>query len=195
MKGRILITCVVLAIAAAACAGPDLIGGDDAIQETESVTDEANTRSGTTGEEPASEPGNGDQTTDSSGPDVDPPDENTPADEAPSTSASDLTPAAEQPVPVEPPEPIQEPVSGLQPIIDLAKADLAQRLSVGVETIAVSGAESVVWPDGGLGCPQPGMVYTQVQVDGTYIELIAGGVVYPYHSGGSQGPFLCQGKG
>jgi hypothetical protein len=36
------------------------------------------------------------------------------------------------------------------------------------------------------------MEYLQVQVDGTLIELAAGGERYRYHSGESRPPFLCE---
>jgi hypothetical protein len=55
--------------------------------------------------------------------------------------------------------------------------------------------EDVVWPDGGLGCPTPGMVYTQVMVEGYRILLQHQGQVYAYHGGGSSPPFLCQNPG
>ena len=37
------------------------------------------------------------------------------------------------------------------------------------------------------------MEYLQVQVDGTLIELEAGGERYRYHSGETRPPFLCGG--
>jgi hypothetical protein len=36
------------------------------------------------------------------------------------------------------------------------------------------------------------MEYQQVQVDGTLIELEAGGEHYRYHSGETRPPFLCE---
>jgi hypothetical protein len=80
----------------------------------------------------------------------------------------------------------------LQPLVDQAVADLAVRLSIDASTIETISASSVTWPDGSLGCPQPGMNYTQVLVDGTKIELAVDGTAYSYHSGGSRSPFLCQ---
>ena len=80
------------------------------------------------------------------------------------------------------------------PLADLvaaAVADLAERLSVPIGAIVVVSAESVVWPDGSLGCPIPGMRYTQVQVDGTKIVLSVNGSIYNYHSGATRDPFLC----
>ncbi len=73
-----------------------------------------------------------------------------------------------------------------------AKQDLANRLSVSKDQIDLIEVRSVTWPDGSLGCPQPGMMYTQMVVDGLLIRLRARGNIYEYHSGGSRDPFLCQ---
>jgi hypothetical protein len=80
----------------------------------------------------------------------------------------------------------------LDTLIQSAKEDLAQRLSIIVEQIEVVEARSVVWPDASLGCPQPGMQYKQVPYDGALIRLRAEGRVYDYHSGGARGLFLCE---
>jgi len=79
----------------------------------------------------------------------------------------------------------------LADLVALASADLAERLTVTLDEIAVVSAESVVWPDGSLGCPVPDMRYTQVQVDGAKIVLSVDGGLYNYHSGGNRSPFLC----
>ena len=81
--------------------------------------------------------------------------------------------------------------SAMEDLVMQAKADLAHRLSVPIDQIEVLEARSVVWPNGSLGCPRPGMRYKQVQVDGVLIRLQANGQVYEYHSGGSRGLFLC----
>jgi hypothetical protein len=73
-----------------------------------------------------------------------------------------------------------------------AEQDLARRLSLDVDQIELVEVQAVVWPDGAMGCPQPGMVYTQLQQDGLLIRLRVGKVTYNYHSGGSRGPFLCE---
>lgn len=81
----------------------------------------------------------------------------------------------------------------LQPYVDQAIADLAGRLGEDPSSITVISAEAVVWPDGSLGCPEPGMIYTQAQVDGLLIRLSADGIEYRYHSGGRiTTPFLCE---
>lgn len=79
----------------------------------------------------------------------------------------------------------------LTPLVEFALADLSGRLGLDPSTVTVASARSLVWPDRSLGCPQPGMVYPQTPVDGTLIELLVDGRTYPYHSGGSRGPFLC----
>jgi hypothetical protein len=80
----------------------------------------------------------------------------------------------------------------LQQLVMQAEQDLARRLTISVEQIQLVEVQSVTWPDKGLGCPQPGMVYTQVQVDGLLIRLRAGNRLYEYHSGGNRAPFLCE---
>jgi hypothetical protein len=80
---------------------------------------------------------------------------------------------------------------GLQPFIDQAIDDLASRLEVEASTITTHAAVLVVWPDASLGCPQPDMFYAQVMTDGSVIELEHDGRYYRYHTGGTQGPFIC----
>jgi hypothetical protein len=80
-----------------------------------------------------------------------------------------------------------------QSYVDQAIADLAHRLGTNPSSVSVISAEAVVWPDAGLGCPEPGMVYTQVQVDGLLIRLSADDNEYRYHTGGRVStPFLCE---
>jgi hypothetical protein len=79
----------------------------------------------------------------------------------------------------------------IENLVIQAKQDLVDRLSILISQIEVLEAKSVVWPDASLGCPQPGMRYKQVRVEGVLIRLQANGQVYEYHSGGSRGLFLC----
>ncbi len=73
-----------------------------------------------------------------------------------------------------------------------AVTDLARRLAVDAAAITVVSSEEVTWRDGSLGCPKPGMNYTQALVDGTRIVLEHGGTRYEYHAGGTNPPFLCE---
>jgi hypothetical protein len=81
---------------------------------------------------------------------------------------------------------------GLEKLVDQATADLAERLNIDTAEIKVVEAKAVVWPDGALGCPDPGVAYTQVQREGALIRLLVGKRVYQYHSGGGRLPFLCE---
>jgi hypothetical protein len=75
------------------------------------------------------------------------------------------------------------PIDPELPLVQAAVQDLAQRLDVPTEDITVVKALAVTWPDGSFGCPEPGMAYIQVPVDGTLVVLQAGGRRYEYHGG------------
>ena len=77
------------------------------------------------------------------------------------------------------------------PPVQQATADLAERLDVAPDAIGVVRVEEVTWPNGGMGCPEPDMTYTQALVPGQFIQLEVDGQRYNYHSGGSRTPFLC----
>jgi hypothetical protein len=72
--------------------------------------------------------------------------------------------------------------AGLQSLIETAKEDLAQRLSLSVTQINLIEAKALTWPDSSLGCPQPGMAYTQILTPGYLILLEADRKVYEYHA-------------
>ena len=76
-------------------------------------------------------------------------------------------------------------------VAELARADLAVRLQVDPTQIEIVAAERVTWPDGSLGCPQPGEFYTQALVDGFRVVLGHASRVYLYHAGSDALPFLC----
>lgn len=73
-----------------------------------------------------------------------------------------------------------------------AVGDLAGRLDVPADRIAVVRVDEVTWRDGSLGCPRPGMFYNQSLVEGLRILLRCEGGSYSYHAGGCHEPFLCE---
>ncbi len=81
--------------------------------------------------------------------------------------------------------------TGYEGLIEQARVDLAEKLKVEVQAIELERFELVVWPDGSLGCPQPGMAYAQVQREGYRILLRHQDRVFTYHGGEDQAPFLC----
>ena len=103
--------------------------------------------------------------------------------------------------PVQPVSP--EPVPTLEPgttgevpeaLLDAIKKDLAARTGADPASIEVVRAQAVVWNDGSLGCPQPGMEYTQMLVDGYWVVLRYGGQDYDYRATQSGYFLLCGGN-
>ena len=77
------------------------------------------------------------------------------------------------------------------PSVQTAIDDLRERLGDPSAEVTVVSVEEVDWPDGSIGCPQPGMVYTQAIVNGMKIVLTHAGIRYNYHQGGSRDLFYC----
>src|SRR5262245_1690879 len=80
-------------------------------------------------------------------------------------------------------------------LVEQARADLARRESVAPDAVTLIEIRGILWPDGGLGCPRPGVRYPQVPVDGFLIRLGLGGRVFNYHQGRGRPPFLCERSG
>ena len=75
-----------------------------------------------------------------------------------------------------------------------ALSDLASRSGVTESDIKVRDARSVQWRSGAIGCPKPGMNYTQAIVPGMLLLLEANGTVYHYHGKAGQSLFYCPAK-
>ncbi len=76
-------------------------------------------------------------------------------------------------------------------VVEVAKADLAQRLNLSADEIQVVKVDSVQWRDASLGCPKPGMMYAQVITPGYQIILSAQGKEYDYRAT-EEHAFLCE---
>ena len=61
-----------------------------------------------------------------------------------------------------------------------------------VDEINFVSADSVTWPNGGLGCPAEGLNYIDVMVEGSRITLEAGGQIYIFHTDGGRNFVLCE---
>ena len=99
---------------------------------------------------------------------------------SPSPTQSDTLP---DPTPTEEPMP-DGPLAA-------AVADLSSDTGVDPDDIQVVVNQEVTWRDGSLGCPKPGMFYTQALVDGYRIVLRAGGEEVAYHGSAGKPPFRC----
>ena len=60
-----------------------------------------------------------------------------------------------------------------------------------LEAIKISGATPVNWRSGALGCPKPGMSYTEALVAGIWINLRVDNTVYRYHAAANGQPLYC----
>ena len=77
-------------------------------------------------------------------------------------------------------------------ILAPAIADLAARTGTAENRIIVRRAMPVVWNDGSVGCPEPGMAYTQAVVPGYWALLEHDGRYYSYHAASGSGFRLCE---
>jgi hypothetical protein len=80
------------------------------------------------------------------------------------------------------------PDAVLASVMDVA----ATEAGVAPADVTVVSAEPVTWGDGSLGCPQPGVMYTQALVDGYRVVVEAGGEQLDYRVGNGQ-VRLCEG--
>src|SRR5262245_60436081 len=68
-------------------------------------------------------------------------------------------------------------------LIAKARASLAQQVSASAaDSARIVSAEEVTWPNGAIGCPQPGRMYTQALVPGYRVVFEVGGQTYAYHA-------------
>ena len=80
----------------------------------------------------------------------------------------------------------------LQSMIQAALADAARRAKADAAAApTLVHAEKVTWPDGSLGCPMPGRVYTMALVPGYRIRIQSGAAQLDYHAAERGSPFLC----
>jgi hypothetical protein len=79
-------------------------------------------------------------------------------------------------------------------LLERITADASERTGVAVADIEVVTAEAVTWPDGSLGCPQPGQMYTQALVPGYQVVLTADDEELDYRATENGSFRLCEGE-
>ena len=92
-----------------------------------------------------------------------------------------------------PPTESSDPVTGEVPdqLLDEILRDMIERTGAARDKIAVIRAQATVWNDGSLGCPQPGVFYTQAMVNGYWVVLEVDGQKYDYRAADTGYFFLC----
>jgi hypothetical protein len=76
-------------------------------------------------------------------------------------------------------------------VAEAAVTHLAAKLGIPESEVQVIEVRIVEWPDGSLGCPEEGKLYTQAVVEGVQVVLQAHERVFDYHAGSDGEPFLC----
>jgi hypothetical protein len=93
-------------------------------------------------------------------------------------------------------EPSGQPGGSIDPALDAlvrpVVMDAASRLAVDPAVVALLSIDPVTWPDGSLGCPRPGELYTQALVDGHRIVVEAGGSRLDYRVTGPGAFRICE---
>jgi hypothetical protein len=79
----------------------------------------------------------------------------------------------------------------LESLTDAVLEHAARETGLARDALVVTSAEPVTWPDGSLGCPQPGMMYTQALVPGYRIRVRAGNDLLDYHASRRGSFVLC----
>ena len=117
---------------------------------------------------------------------------------APAADDADATPGGSRPVPsfdvISPsPEDSMDGSRGAIPdtVLEPILADAAERTGLPRADLVVTRAEAVTWNDGSLGCPEPGMLYTQALVDGYHVVIGADDERLDYRVGGGAAFKLC----
>jgi hypothetical protein len=114
---------------------------------------------------------------------------------APSTvDLSQLTPVPGNETPQvmpAPGRPGNDMVINQSPVLEATMLDLSRYLDVPVDDIELVQVEAVTWPNAGLGCPEEGMAYAEVMVEGSRITLLAEEQLYTYHTAGNGEFVLC----
>ena len=80
------------------------------------------------------------------------------------------------------------PASITDPIV----ADAATRLGVDPSAVTIVEAKAETFSDGSLGCPEPGMMYTQALVDGYQVVVEANGTQLDYRASAPGRFRICQ---
>ena len=80
---------------------------------------------------------------------------------------------------------------GLEPVVEAAVADLELRPVTGTAPVRVVLARKETFPDGAIGCPEPGKMYTQALVEGYRVVLARGERAWLYTAGEDGVPRLC----
>jgi len=79
----------------------------------------------------------------------------------------------------------------LPTILESILKEAAALAEVARDQLVIVHADSVVWNDGSLGCPEPGMMYIQALLNGYWVVIEAAGQNYDFRVGSGGSFRLC----
>ncbi len=76
----------------------------------------------------------------------------------------------------------ETPIVGEVPdeLLEQIYADMATQYGADLSGMQLLRAQQIIWPDGSLGCPEPGQMYTMAMVDGYWVQVQVGDELYDY---------------
>lgn len=83
------------------------------------------------------------------------------------------------------------PAVTLERAVQAALADASRRTGLAIEALQLHSAAAVIWPDGSLGCPQGGRVYTQALIPGYRVRIRTSEQEFEYHAALRGAVVLC----
>jgi len=105
-------------------------------------------------------------------------------------------PASERPMVTAAPPSVRSSTGGVDQV-DLDRVFRLAATESGQDptTLTVVSAESVTWPNGALGCPKMGVMYTEALVEGYRVVVSTGDRELDYRMSRSSEPRLCERPG
>lgn len=110
---------------------------------------------------------------------------------APPTAMPTSAPTAMPPT-VPPTGEAAQPDAGQEAMVAKARSSLAAHLGVADSALTLQSVEAKEWPDGAIGCPQPGMMYPQIVTPGYLMVFTGNGTSYEVHTGREELIILCE---
>ena len=91
-----------------------------------------------------------------------------------------MTTPSETPAPTSTPHTSRVAPQVPEAILNSILKEAAKLANVSPQELVIARAEAVVWNDGSLGCPEPGMQYTQALANGYWVVISAAGRTYDF---------------
>ena len=102
-----------------------------------------------------------------------------------------MTPRSDTPAPTSTPQTSRIESQVPKGILDPILKEAAKLANVPPQQLVIVRAEAVVWNDGSLGCPEPGMEYAQALINGFWVVISGAGQTYDFRVGRDGNFRLC----